>query len=59
MAILEVAHVVGMSWFFQACMVHFERSLRLLKPMLCDGFDVHPITKHIFHRYRRRRSNVK
>ena len=59
MAILEVAHVVGMSWFFQACMVHFERSLRLSKPMLREGFDVHPITKHIFLRYHRRRNDVK
>ena len=59
MATLEVASVVGLRWFSRDGMVSFERSLRLSRSMLHDGSILTPSPKHIFHRYRKIRNNVK
>ena len=55
----EVASVIGLSGFFRACMVSFERSLRLSRPMLCEDLSLTPSLKHIFHRYHKIRNDVK
>ena len=59
MAASEVAIMNGLSGFFRACMVSLNRSLRLLRPRLSEDSSLTSSPKHILHRYRKIRKDVK